>query len=269
MPLQYFKAFPIIDYTLTNDSSDAKSIVDITKRIGIREDFKSSVNSYYRESVSDSQTPEQVSLSAYNNPYNHWILMHTNSVVDPYFDWVLDGKKFDDYILKKYPDNVLILAETGNNFIVGETITGTISGTTAIVKDSQVDLGQIVYESASGPWTTSPSPETVRGSLSTEIGSSTLLEVTIQSTVKEYAAPKFYEVVRDNEDGTESRLIVNKGFTTDQREALPGGTGSWDVPIAVDNATYESRINEENRIIKILNPELVEMFEEEFEEKIQ
>ena len=95
------------------------------------------------------------------------------------------------------------------------------------------------------------------------------LTANVESTVKEYAAPRFYEVVRDNGDGSEDRLIVDKGFSNTERANLPGGTASWPAPVVVDNATYEYRLNEENREIKFLNESLIETFEEEFKEKIQ
>ena len=265
MPIQYFGTFPTVEYTLTKDPMDAKTVVDITRRVGIRNDFSDYISSYYKQVVVDSRPPEQYARSAFGSTLDHWILLHINGIIDPYFDWVLDGVKFDDYIQKRYPDEVLIYDITsadqyGENFIIGETITGSESESTAVVKDSKPDLGQIVYES--GPtWDTSP-PDVITGSVSG-------LTATVESTVKEYAAPRFYEVVRDNGDGSEDRLIVDKGFSNTERENLPGGTSSWTAPVAVDNATYEDRINEENREIKLLHADLVGTFEEEFKKKIR
>ena len=262
MSIQYFKEFPVVQYGFTDDPDDTKGVTDITKRVGIRRDFAKYVNSYYTEDIPDGSTPEQVALDVYGSPYDHWILLHCNNVVDPYFDWVLDAQKFDIYIQKKYPDEVMVLTQTKDNYIVGETITGSISGATAIVKSCNPELGQITYESSSSTaWDTS-TPDTIVGSVSN-------LQVTIESYGKEFAAAKFYEVVRTNSDGTEDRLIVDKGFTNAQRELLPGGINSWAAPVAVDNASFESRLNEENRKVKILQPELVELFENEFKEKIQ
>jgi len=265
MAIQYFGTFPTIEYNLEKDETDAKTVVDITKRVGIRSDFSEYIGSYYKKLVTDGRRPEIYALSAYGSVLNHWILLHVNEVVDPYFDWVLDYAKFDAYIQKRYPDEVLIYDITsanqyGKNFVIGETITGSESGATAVVKDSKADLGQIVYES--GPTWDASTPDIITGSVSG-------LTANVESTVKEYAAPRFYEVVRDNGDGSEDRLIVDKGFSNTERANLPGGTASWPAPVVVDNATYEYRINEENREIKFLNESLIETFEEEFKEKIQ
>ena len=348
MAIQYFGTFPTVEYTLTKDPTDAKTVVDITKRVGIRNDFSEYISSYYKHVVTDGRRPELYALSAYGSILDHWILLHVNGVVDPYFDWVLDYAKFDAYMQKKYPDEVLIydittISPDGKFFIIGETITGSPSGDTATVKDSNPDLGQIVY--TNGPdWKTSaktfdgvddvdPSTDriTVTGhglvtnnlvvyttgvdivegltsgttyyairidddtlSLSLTLsgsvialtadggsgnhlltpidvitGSESGASATFESTVKEYAAPKFYEVVRDNGDGSEDRLNVSRGFSDAERAKLPGGISSWVAPVAIDNATYEYRLNEENREVKMLNPGLIESFEEDFKDKIQ
>ena len=266
MAIQYFGTFPTVEYTLTKDPTDAKTVVDITKRVGIRNDFSEYISSYYKHVVTDGRRPELYALSAYGSILDHWILLHVNGVVDPYFDWVLDYAKFDAYMQKKYPDEVLIydittISPDGKFFIIGETITGSQSSATAIVKDSNPDLGQIVYES--GPnWAVTAPVDVITGS---ESGAS----ATIESTVKEYAAPKFYEVVRDNGDGSEDRLNVSRGFSDAERAKLPGGISSWVAPVAIDNATYEYRLNEDNREVKMLNPGLIESFEEDFKDKIQ
>ena len=265
MAIQYFGAFPTVEYTLTKDPMDAKTVVDITRRVGIRSDFSDYINSYYKHIVTDGRPPEQYARSAYGSTLDHWILLHVNGVVDPYFDWVLDGVKFDDYLQKRYPDEVLIYDITsadqyGENFIIGETITGSVSNATAVVKDSKPDLGQIVH--TTGPTFNTSTPDVITGSVSG-------LTANVESTVKEYAAPRYYEVVRDNGDGSKDRLIVNKGFSDTERGNLPGGTASWGTPVAIDNATYEDRINEEKREINLLNSSLVETFEEEFKKKIR
>ena len=265
MPIQYFGAFPIVEYTLTKDSMDAKTVVDITKRVGIRSDFSDYVSSYYKHIVSDSRPPEQYARSAYGSTLDHWILLHVNGVVDPYFDWVLDGNKFNDYIQKRYPNEVLIydistLSPDGSIFIIGETITGSVSTATAIVKDYNPDLGQIVYENSLDPdWDLT---DVITGSTSG-------VSADVDSTVKEFAAPRFYEVVRDNGDGSVDRLVVDKGFNDVERAKLPGGISSWAAPIAIDNVTYEDRLNEEKREINLLNTNLVETFEEDFKKKIR
>ena len=126
MAIQYFGTFPTIEYNLEKDETDAKTVVDITKRVGIRSDFSEHIGSYYKKLVTDGRRPEIYALSAYGSVLNHWILLHVNEVVDPYFDWVLDYAKFDAYIQKRYPDEVLIYDITsanqyGKNFVIGET----------------------------------------------------------------------------------------------------------------------------------------------------
>ena len=265
MAVQYFAEFPTIEYTLTKDITDAKTLTDITRRVGIRGDFSEYVSSYYMHVNVDGRRPELSALSAYGSTLDHWIVLHANDVVDPYFDWVLEYANFEAYVLKRYPDEVLIYDiisanQYGKNFVIGETITGSESGATAVVKDSKADLGQIVYES--GPNWDASTPDIITGSVSG-------LTANVESTVKEYAAPRFYEVVRDNGDGSEDRLVVDKGFSNTERANLPGGTASWPAPVVVDNATYEYRLNEKNREIKMLNPQLIEAFEEDFRDKIQ
>ena len=48
MAIQYFGTFPTIEYNLEKDETDAKTVVDITKRVGIRSDFSEHIGSYYK-----------------------------------------------------------------------------------------------------------------------------------------------------------------------------------------------------------------------------
>ena len=57
MAIQYFGTFPTIEYNLEKDETDAKTVVDITKRVGIRSDFSEHIGSYYKKLVTDGRRP--------------------------------------------------------------------------------------------------------------------------------------------------------------------------------------------------------------------
>jgi hypothetical protein len=256
MPVKYFDSFPTVDYDIEKDN-ETKKVTDITKRIGIRSNFNVLLPAYYKETIDGFDRPEHIAYELYDDPYRHWILLHINGVVDPYFDWVMDSKILDDFLKLKYPNTNLLLVSTHHTdstydstfdptpvkrfFKKGEIIReyqsdGTVLDGVGVVTKFNPTLIQITYTSTSGAFT---AESYVKGDDSGAVGK-------IEGVTTERVGVHHYENSEDIEVGRNSS----------------GAT-------AIDNQTYEENQNELNRIVFKLRQEYVEDFENEFENKIR
>ena len=88
MATNFFENFPRIAYTL--DNSETEQVVkDIFKRAILSKEFQNN-NSYFElYEILGSETPEQLSFRFYGTQDLHWLILLTNNIVDPRFEWPL------------------------------------------------------------------------------------------------------------------------------------------------------------------------------------
>jgi len=96
MPInRYFDKFPQIRYSNSQ-------IIDITKRVAVLEKVSKNPYVFYPYDISDSERADQLSSRYYEDSYKSWIIYLSNKIVDPYHEWYLDNREFNDFIIKKY-----------------------------------------------------------------------------------------------------------------------------------------------------------------------
>lgn len=95
MATQYFKNFPLVFY------NDVKLRNIMLKTNIIREIFLNDTN-FYTYEVRDGQKPTTVAFDYYGSVDYTWLVLLSNQIIDPYFDWILSNEEFDSYIIKKY-----------------------------------------------------------------------------------------------------------------------------------------------------------------------
>ena len=59
--------------------------------------------------ISEMDRPEIFADKVYGNSSLHWLSLHLNEKVNPYYDWILSPSSFDNYINEKYPGYTLFL----------------------------------------------------------------------------------------------------------------------------------------------------------------
>lgn len=95
MATQYFKNFPLVFY------NNVKLRNIMLKTNIIREIFLKDTN-FYTYEVTDGQKPTTVAFDYYGSVDYTWLVLMSNQIIDPYFDWILSNEEFDSYIIKKY-----------------------------------------------------------------------------------------------------------------------------------------------------------------------
>ena len=191
--------------------------------------------------------------------------MLVNDVINPYHEWVMVDKVLENFVVTKYPDKYLVLADAHFNsasklFLPNEIITGGTSSATGTVVNFDTTNNQIVYKSVSGTFVDT---ETITGGTSTITG-------TINGTPGlEVDAIHHWEIQRSLADGTTERLVVAKGETRNLPNPINNNTIETYTAVKVSNYEYEANRNDENRNVKLLDASYLREFERDFKEKIK
>jgi len=101
MATDYFGSFPLISYTL-DDSDSTQVVTDIFKRAILSKEFLDN-NSYFETvDVLDGETPEELSFRYYGTQNLHWLILLTNNIIDPRFNWPLSSDDLYKSVVSKY-----------------------------------------------------------------------------------------------------------------------------------------------------------------------
>ena len=253
MAIDYFDTFPKVQYDMGKDNK-TREITNLLKRVGILGDFKNLLPSYYKSVLSASQRPEISAHGVYGDIFSHWILLHMNTVTDPYHDWVMEERVLNEFIDLKYPDNNLLLESTHHSdttygdidllekrfFVKGEVIKeyladGTLLNGTGTVVDFDATLIQLTYKLTGNAFDVGAF---VKGDDSGAVG-----KITTSGVTTERLGVHHYE----SDDG----IIVGRSHT--------GAS-------AITNETFENNENEKKREIMMLETRYLQKFEQNFEE---
>lgn len=96
----YFNSLPKI---ITSDQNGNPLILtNILTRAKLLEDLQNNPMLFYQYSIQDGDTPEIIADKYYGDPYRYWIVLYSNQILDPMWQWPLTQQQFDAYIDSKY-----------------------------------------------------------------------------------------------------------------------------------------------------------------------
>ena len=136
---------------------------DIMKRVNVLKSVKDNAFVYYKYDIQDGDTPEMIAEKFYGDPERHWIVLYMNEIIDPYYDWPLSYRNFQEYINDKYYDyanNISGLAWSEShihhiekNITKTDSVDGSVTNETYIISDpiphSVVSKGTITIDTSS------------------------------------------------------------------------------------------------------------------------
>lgn len=101
--MAFFAALPNILYDIENGKiSNYQIVKNILFRVNILKDVLSNISAYYYYTITDEDKPEILAEKVYGDPTAYWIILYANDIYDPQYDWPLDYKSFQNYIVNKY-----------------------------------------------------------------------------------------------------------------------------------------------------------------------
>ena len=96
----YFNTLPKV---LTPDQNGNYILMtNILSRATIIEELQNNPMLFYKYNIQDGDTPEIIAEKYYGDPYKYWIVLYSNQIMDPIWNWPLNYEQFLDYINSKY-----------------------------------------------------------------------------------------------------------------------------------------------------------------------
>lgn len=99
----FLDAFPRLQYDIVRARfSNFETVTDIFFRVSILKSVLNNISTYYDYEIKDGDTPEILADKIYSNPEAYWIITYANNIYDRNYDWPLDYRSFEKYIINKY-----------------------------------------------------------------------------------------------------------------------------------------------------------------------
>lgn len=96
----YFDTLPKV---LMRDQNGNRIILtNLMTRASILENLQNNSIVFYKYNVQEGDTPETIAHKYYGDPYKYWIVMYSNQLLDPLWDWPMNYQTFTDYLIAKY-----------------------------------------------------------------------------------------------------------------------------------------------------------------------
>lgn len=180
---KYLDLFPRIRYKI--DSADKygnyELVTDITFRLTIIKEALANFSSYYKYTIKDGETPEILAEKVYGTSQAHWIILYANNIYDPQYDWPLEYRSFNKYIVAKYGsiENAQTTWHHYEKVIVRENVLDNV------VSETRFEINQSALTDTDFPYDTWDSLET--GYSATNIvNGKTVIETVSRDRVSNY-----------------------------------------------------------------------------------
>ncbi|MDB4372904.1 hypothetical protein N9Z53_03920 [Mariniblastus sp.] len=142
----YFRNFRLIDYNF-GDNEAATLFPNISAYVDIIDQVKQEVAFYEKYTILDGDRPDIVSQKLYGTPNYHWTFFAMNDGLRE-SGWPLPEREVRELMKKRYPHRVVTTqSEIASFFLPGVNVIGKTSGTTGVIVERNLDLGQLVIAS--------------------------------------------------------------------------------------------------------------------------
>lgn len=91
----YFSHFP-------KTTHNGQLLTDITRRCELAQSIINDKYAYLPYLIKGDMKPEDVAYYYYGDVRYTWVVYYSTGVLDPYYDWPLNQKQFDTYLINKY-----------------------------------------------------------------------------------------------------------------------------------------------------------------------
>lgn len=244
----YFKNFPLTSYNFKDNPNSRTLVVDIFRNV--RSDIRiDDAMAYTLYEIQENERPDQISQMFYETPEYFWTFFVINEHLwEGLHAWPKEYNELQNLIAEKYTKtfitgylnsgvsgtNHLVLSQ---EWLVGEQITGNITGHTATISEIDVFMNRLEITNATGNF-----------SQDTEITGSISNGTWVRSGSYDFSVENQINAAHhyENIDGMEiPRTIFSKGET--------------DI-FEVTHREYEEKLNDSKQQIKVLKKGFVEDF---------
>jgi hypothetical protein len=98
--MKYFNTLPKI---VTSDyNNNTIVLTNLLARASLIDNYLDNPLMFYTYDIQEGDTPEIIAHKYYDDPYRYWIVLVSNQVLDPQWNWPLNSGVFNKYIVDKY-----------------------------------------------------------------------------------------------------------------------------------------------------------------------
>ena len=90
-----YNALSIIEY-------DGHTVRDISKSVDVVAEAKMNASAMDNYIIQDGETPESLAHDFYNDVNLNWVILNTNDIVDPFYDWPLNQTELTSLVESVY-----------------------------------------------------------------------------------------------------------------------------------------------------------------------
>jgi len=96
-----FDRWPTVSYDVKKNGKPL-TLTNITLRFKINELLRDKSVVMYNYDVQDGERPDIIAHKYYSDAALDWVILLTNNIIDPQFEWPLDDRSFERYMRNKY-----------------------------------------------------------------------------------------------------------------------------------------------------------------------
>lgn len=158
----YFNTLPKI--ITPDENGNSILLTNLVTRARLIEQLQNNPMLFYEYAIQDGDTPEIIAEKYYGDPFRYWIILLSNEIFDPLWDWPLSDQMFLQYIDTKYATEAEDAGQTPfeyTNTTIYKyekiiTTTNSVSGNENVVR---VSITQTQYNALSPSSTTFSLPD--------------------------------------------------------------------------------------------------------------
>jgi Base plate wedge protein 53 len=100
--MSYFSQFSYLSYPSFEDPTKSVFVKNILERVVLHVNPFDDRRVYYDYTIKDGDTPQTIATRYYGSVEYYWTIMLVNNIFDYNWDWPLNEKEFNSYIVDKY-----------------------------------------------------------------------------------------------------------------------------------------------------------------------
>lgn len=137
--MKYFDTLPKI--VSADAAGNASIMTNLLARASVVSGILTNPLLYYTYDIQDGDTPEIVAHKYYGDVYRYWIVLISNQIMDPQWDWPMSGSVLTQYISNKYGTTDVYSTIHHYEKIISnyDTNTGTITSNIVNISSDEYD----------------------------------------------------------------------------------------------------------------------------------
>ena len=143
----YFRNFPLIRYKFGDDEAPVL-FQNLTTYVDVLDTVADDANFYNKYQILSGDRPDVVSYKLYGTTNYYWTFFLLNKHIKE-SGWPISDRQLAENIAETYPHQVITVEDNiaDTLFQIGATVEGNTSGSTGVIIDRNLDLGQMVISS--------------------------------------------------------------------------------------------------------------------------